>query len=172
MLHLASNHLEKFSPGNLYLLGNRNRSLFPAFKEMLRKSLNGDDEAARGRNLELVVQHGRQCGIEITPVCDYAQDKMGLSRVIVGFLLPHEHKKLVKRAESLKTIGPFYFGGDAMPVGVYNLYLDSRYVAAAEPKSVKRLRAIARVRVQLLADIQFWASYQAARQGVILLPDK
>jgi hypothetical protein len=172
MLHLASNDLEKFSPGNVYLLGSRNRSLFPALKEMLRNSLNGNDEAARARNLELVVEHGTQCGIEISAACDYAQDKMGLSRVIVGVVLPHQHKSLVKRADSLKTLGPFYFDSDGMPAGVYNIYLDSRYVAAAEPKSIKKLRAVARVRPQLLADIQFWVSYQAARQGVVLLPDK
>ncbi len=145
--------------------------MFPALKDMLRNSMNGD-EATQAKNLESVLQKGIQCGIEITPVCDYAQDKMGLSRVIVGFVLPHEHKKLVKQTNFLKPIGPFYFGGKGMPDGTYNLYLDSRYVVAAEPKAVRKLRATARVRPQLLADIQFWASYQAARQGVIFLSDK
>ena len=171
MLHLASNDLDRFSPGNLYVVEGRRPSIFPALKDMLRNSLNGD-EAAQAKNLELVIQKGRQCGIEITPVCDYAQDKMGLSRVIVGFVLPQEHKKLVKRTDFLKPIGPFYFDGGGLPSGAYNLYLDSRYVVAAEPRLVKKLRAKARVRPQLLADVQFWASYQAARQGVILLSDK
>jgi hypothetical protein len=171
MLHLASNDLDKFSPGNLYIPAGRRPSIFPAFKDMLRNSINGDEAAQQG-NLELVIRHGRQCGIEITPACDYAQDKMGLSRVIIGFVLPHEHKKLVKKADFLKPTGPFYLDGEGTPPGAYNLYVDSRYVIAAEPKAVKQLRATARVRPQLLADMQFWASYQAARQGVMLLSDK
>lgn len=173
MLHFASNDLDQFSPGNLYVVGGRRPKIFPVLRDMLRNSINGD-ATVRASNLDEVLQKGKQCGVEITPLCDFAQDKMGLSRVILGFLLPHEHKKLVKRADFLKVMGPFHFAFPAVGLDgdTYELYLDSRYVVAAQMQVVKRLHATARVRPQLLADIQSWSSYQTARQGVMLLSDR
>jgi hypothetical protein len=83
--------------------------------------------------------------------------------------VPCEHKKKIKPGQFLKSAGPFFLSEKPFKPGPYLLYLNSRYVATAEPAIVKKIRAKARVRAHLLADIQSWAAYQAARQGVMML---
>jgi hypothetical protein len=170
MLHLGSDRLEVFNPGNLFVFGKRNKpSFMPSMKDALQDCIEGNP-AQLQPNTQAIMDNARLCGVEITPVCDHAQDKMGLSRIIAGFAVPWDHQKKIKgRAQFLKTMGPFYFAERALTAGAYMLFLNSRYVAAAKPGLVKKLRAVARVRPQLLADVQSWASYQAARQGVMLL---
>jgi hypothetical protein len=171
MLHLASDQLANFSPGNLFLFGKRNRpSFMPPIGDALKDCVEGNSLALQEENLKEIVEHARLCGLEVTPACDYAQNKMGFARVIAGFVLPWDRLKKIKRnAQFLKVIGPFYFSGKLLEAGAYGLLLNSRYVATARPGLVKELRPIARVRPQLLADVQSWASYQSARQGVMLL---
>ncbi len=170
MLHLGSDRLEIFSPGNLFVFGKQNKPPFmPSMKDALQDCVEGNP-AQQLEYRQAIMEHARLCGLEITPVCDYAQNKMGLSRLLVGFAVPWDHHKKIKlKAQFLKTMGPFYFSEKMLKAGAYVLFLNSRYVAAAKPSLVRKLRAVARVRPQLLADVQSWASYQAARQGVMLL---
>jgi len=115
------------------------------------------------------LEHSHLCGLEVTPACDYAQNKIGLSRLITAFAVAYEQHKIIKGGQFLKSAGPFYFSEKPFAPGSYMLFLNSGYVATAKPSQVKKLRAKARVRSQLLADIQSWASYQPARQGVMML---
>jgi hypothetical protein len=94
---------------------------------------------------------------------------MGLSRLLSAVAVPCEHKKKIKPSQFLKPAGPFFLSEKPFKPGPYNLYLNSRYVATAKPAVVKTIRAKVRVRAQLLADIQSWAAYQSARQGVMML---
>lgn len=163
MLHLASDQLDQFNPGNLFVIGKRNKlESFPLLREVLAGCTQGKDATSAEDKAIL-------CGLEITPACDYAQGKMGLSRIIAGFIVPWHLEKSVKGAGFLKRIGPFYFGGKRLKAGAYLICLNSKYVVGVEPRFVKKLHATARVRAQLLADVQSWASYQAARQGVMIL---
>jgi hypothetical protein len=168
MLHLASDQLDNFSPGNLFVFGKTKPSFMPSMKDALQGCIEGS-QTRQAENLKVVMQCARLCGLEATPVCDYAQNKMGLSRIVVGFVVPSEHQGKIKSGQFLKAAGPFYLAEKPLVAGAYMLFFNSRYVATAKPTVVKQLRAVARVRPQLLADIQGWASYQAARQGVMLL---
>jgi hypothetical protein len=163
MLHLAPDQLDRFNPGNLYVFGKRNKlESFPALKEVLAGCTQGKDATAAEEKAML-------CGLEITPACDYAQGKMGLSRIIAGFVVPWDLEKSIKNAAFLKRIGPFYFDEKRLKAGAYLICFNSRYVLGVELNLVKKLGATARVRAQLLGDVQSWASYQAARQGVMML---
>lgn len=170
MLHLASDHLDIFSPGNLYVFGKSNRpSFMPSLNDVLQDCIEGNQEQLTV-NQNIVMGQALLCGLETTPVCDYAQNKMGLSRIVTGFALPLEHQKKIKKsAQFLKMSGPFYLSAKPFRGGAYMLFLNSRYVATAKLSVVKTLRAVARFRPQLLADVQSWTSYQGARQGVMLL---
>jgi|SRR5579859_2623483 len=168
MLHLAADQLESFNPGNLYIFGKRKTADFmPTLKDALQDCLQGKEAQQKA-----LMKPVRLCGLEVTPACDHAQNKMRVSRVIGGFIVPWEHKDTVKRnAGFLKSIGPLYFPGKQKIVkaGAYLIVLNSRYLITAKPSRVKELHAAARVRPSLLADVQSWASYQAARQGVMML---
>jgi hypothetical protein len=171
MLHFGFDQLDEFSPGNAYVFGKTNRPGFlPRLDEILTAVVEGDG-AKKAEHMGVLRANARMCGIEITPLCDFAQGKMGLAKLIAGFVLPVEHEKSAKRAAGfLKRVGPMYLPKTRItPAGPYNVYLDSRYVVATKLSQVQSLKPIARVRSQLLTDVQLWASYQAARQGVMLL---
>jgi hypothetical protein len=160
MLHLGSDQLDEFSPGNAYVFGKTNRPAFlPSVEDILGGAVEGDG-AKRAEHMAVLSANARPCGIEVTPLCDYAQGKMGLAKLIVGFVLSVEHEKSAKRgAGYLKRIGPMFLPKTrVIQPGAYNIYLDSRYIVAAKPSQVRALRPIARVRSQLLTDIQSWAA--------------
>jgi hypothetical protein len=165
MLHLAADQLESFNPGNLYIFGKKKTADFmPTLKDALQDCLQGKEAQQKA-----LMKPVRLCGLEVTPACDHAQNKMRVSRIIGGFIVPWEHKDTVKRnAGFLKAIGPLYFPGKNK-AGAYLVVLNSRYLITAKPSRVKELHAAARVRPSLLADVQSWASYQTARQGVMML---
>jgi hypothetical protein len=171
MLHLGSDHLEQFSPGNAYVWGKSNKPTFlPAIGGILVGAADVSSPKKERQNLDVLRSNARLCGVEITPICDYAQGKMGLARIIAGFVLPAGYGKSVRKAGYLKCFGPLYLPKTRVTASdSYNIYLDARHVVSAELALVKTLTPIARVRSQLLADIQLWAAYQASRQGVMLL---
>jgi len=168
MLHLAADQLKVFNPGNVYAFTPRKKPEFmPTLKEALQDCLQGNAAAQAAAK-----KGSRLCGIEVTPACDHAQNKMRVSRVVTGILVPWENKGAIKtNAGFLKVTGPFYLAkkSGSVPEGAYFLVLNSRFVVTTRPSVVKALTALARVRPHLLADIQAWASYQTARQGVMML---
>jgi hypothetical protein len=167
MLHLAADQLDSFNPGNLYVFDRKSRPEFmPTIEEVLQDCLQKEAKP------KAVFTEARLCGLEVTPACDHAQNKMRLSRVVAGFVVPWDHKSAIKsNAGFLNAIGPFHFPRKPklLKEGSYLVVFNSRYVVTAKPNLVKQLRATVRVRASLLADVQSWASYQAARQGVMML---
>jgi hypothetical protein len=171
MLHLGSHQLDEFSPGNTYVFGTTNRPAYlPTLDDILVGAVEGDGPKGAA-NLNVLRTNAKLCAVEITPLCDHAQGKMGLSKIITGFVLPCDFEKSAKRQASyLKRVGPMFLPKTrVIPSGAYSMFLDARFVVATKPSHVRALKAIVRVRPQLLADVQSWAAYQAARQGVMLL---
>jgi hypothetical protein len=168
MLHLAADQLHTFNPGNLYAFNKRSRPDFmPTIDEVLQDSLQGKDAQQKA-----VLKYARLCGLEATPACDHAQNKMRISRIVAGVIVPWDMKDAIKKnAGFLKATGPLYFPRkpQLLKEGAYLVVFNSRYVVTAKPIAVKALPAIVRIRASLLADVQSWASYQGARQGVMML---
>lgn len=165
MLHLALDHLDQFSPGNFYVFPKKHKAPFmPPLGEVVR-------DCAQGKQEQAILERGRLVALEITPLCDFAQKKMGLSRIITGFMIPHADSGLVNgRAQFLKMAGPFFFETTRiLKAGPHNIYLNSRFTTSVRVQEIEALTPIARVRVPFLADTQAWASYQGARQGLIML---
>jgi hypothetical protein len=168
MLHLAADQLDDFNPGNLYVFDKKGRPDFmPTIEEALQDGLQGKEALQAA-----VLKEARLCGLEVTPACDHAQNKMRLSRIVAGLVVPWDQKDAIKKnAGFLKVVGPFHFARKPklLKEGSYLVVFNSRYVVTAKPNLVKELPALARVRASLVADVQSWASYQAARQGVMML---
>ncbi|HKW74875.1 MAG TPA: hypothetical protein VJN64_05065, partial [Terriglobales bacterium] len=107
MLHLAFDHLDRFSPGNLYVIPKSGKIKFmPPFNDVVQDCAQGKQQQ-QAQNLGTITSNGRMIALEITPVCDFAQNKMGLSRIMSGFILPHQQSTIVKNAQFLKMAGPF-----------------------------------------------------------------
>lgn len=168
MLHLSTDNLSEFSPGNLYIFVDKLPSFMPTVEEIFKgwsASGGGEKQAA---NLAAATQAARLCAVEISPVCDHAQDKIGLSRLIAGVILPWANSLKMSRSQFIKTVGPLKIAEALLP-GEYGLHLNSRYVASSSPGRVKKLKPTFRVKPELLSDIQTWSSYQGSRQGIRIL---
>lgn len=171
MLLLATDDLEKFSPGNLYLFESTEShpSFMPTVNELLKGwPIPGADQKLK-ENILTVSKAAHLCAVEISPVCDHAQDKIGSSRLIAGIVLPWELPFKVKPlGQFLKLVGPLRLKKDSLD-GEYGLYLNSRYMISARLERIKKLKPAFRVKSELLADIQTWGSYQGSRQGIRVL---
>jgi len=168
MLHLALHDRRQLAPGNMYIFTEKRPHWMPRLNKILDDCIQGND-AQRQANLDAVSADARLIGVEISPVCDHAQKKLRQSKLLAGFLVSEEHKKRIKTAEFLKSIGPLYLKSKKIAEGVYMIYLNSRYGPTADPAKVGKFSAYGRFRQQVLADIQAWSAYQSARQGVMLL---
>jgi hypothetical protein len=171
MLHLAEEGLQQFAAGNVYTFPVAGAAGFvPSLRDLLRGAVHGDAAEAKKRTKTLVEKIQR-CGVEISPVCDHAQGKLGLAKVAMGFLVPHVHAKWInEKADFMISKGPFFIDWTKRAsAGAFTLYLNSRYITAPRTGIMRRLRAKARVRSELLAEIQVWAAYRGSRQGLMLV---
>ena len=167
MLHLGADRTRGWRSGNLYVFTSRSvPRAFPRLGEVMRPLVEKDPTKE-------VLRSCRLCGVEITPACDYAQKKAGFAKLLMGVMISTENDKNAKfkaRAGFLKRIGPLFFDRPRLlDRGTYYMILNSQFVATARISVLNGLRATARVRPQLLADIQVWAAFQGARQGVLFL---
>ena len=115
--------------------------------------------------------------VEITPLCDYSQDKTSHCRFILGLLVPEKFRKHIKpqnRTPFIREVGLIHMReSDSCPIsGDYILVLNSRYVIGIlSNKIVKNIEAC-RLRKQVLTDIQHWFAGQVARPGYVSIGDQ
>lgn len=111
--------------------------------------------------------------IEITPVCDYAQQKHGLPRLIPGLLVNADIAGSIKSATEYLWIGrPTHLGikdSTRFPQKDYVLVADVRYLTTTGFASFKDIAPVCRLRKGTLASIQATVSGHAARPGVTSL---
>jgi hypothetical protein len=138
----------------------------PRVKEMMKKL--PQDSTERNK----IISQFFPILVEITPPCDYSQDKTCQIRLISGLLVPHDLKKYAKEnAEFVFSSGPLAFEKSIMcpAEGDYYLNLNSRYVTGIDKVEVVDSKEAYRIRKQLLTDILAWFGRQAARPGHISL---
>lgn len=111
---------------------------------------------------------------EVSPLCDFAQNKMKLSRIVKGFLCPIEvqidgstiqtDKKLKRRAHFL-YITPVIEYKEKL----YRLVIDFRYFSANSIDEINKNTPIFRLRKDILIDIQTKLSSHMNRPGVLFV---
>jgi hypothetical protein len=105
--------------------------------------------------------------VELTPSCDFAQNKNPICRLVAGVIVPVTWKDCIKdRALYLKAIGPVLLNDQAEPSFIV---LNAQYTFGLPQKALQTPLPIARIRHQLLVDIQAWLSSHTSRPGVISL---
>ena len=100
--------------------------------------------------------------LEITPACDYAEEKRMVSRILPGFLWPKEFsKKIPKTAEYLYKSKEVFIDGS-----VYVMVFDFRYLTSIEIPKLPSKQVLFVLQSELLADIQSKLSNHVSRLGV------
>jgi len=105
--------------------------------------------------------------LNVTPICDYAQDKAPMSRMLPGLMIPESERA------SFNTQPAYVYISDAT-VNWKNdnffFLFDFRYLHSISKKESGSLIPTVKFKYELLADIQIKLSSHVNRAGVIYLP--
>jgi len=184
-------------PGNLYIL-EENGSLEK--ERFIRDSINWETLKQRYEELygdkkdkpsktrfdndfqKNLAEKVKFVKLEVTPLCDFLQRKMTVSRTILGFLCPpkismhigneniefgmlDKKKPLIKqKAEFLHTSPMFEYDNN-----LYFLVLDFRYFSSVPLTEIRDEKPIFRLRKEILSEIQIKLSSHINRTGVLYL---
>lgn len=112
----------------------------------------------------------KKIGVVVTPLCDYAQKKKALDRVVKGVLIEARYREFIDDKSDAIFISPTIRFNDK----TYILIIDYRYfetLKLSEELKISESKYIAlfRVRHQLLAEIQSKLSRHINRQGILFL---
>jgi hypothetical protein len=148
-------------PGNVYKIDEK-------------MHIEGGLNTSNANELEEIKNKSIPVIVEVSPLCDFAQNKMKLSRIVKGFLCPAEvqingttiqsYKKLKSRAHFL-YIAPVIEYQEKL----YRLVIDFRHFSANSIDEINGNRPIFRLRKDILIDIQTKLSSHINRPGVLFV---
>lgn len=156
-------------PGNLYVKDgwHQDAESFPANYDQLIKEFfdnAGEIERLRGTSYPILV--------ELTPECDFTQNKNKMGRLVAGLLIP------VQPPPKFKNLGPYFYKIDPFSInesdhlgaaGDYFLVLSARFLFSVSLDRLANCQPRTRVRRQVLVDLQAWFASHAARPGMLTL---
>lgn len=164
MLHLAFEKDGKYAAGNIYCFKAENKpSWVPSCHKLLADFLKKPTQKQ---------ELSSKCHpilIEVSAICDHAQNNIRLARFLAGLLIPVSEQKKIKRAEFIWTLGPLLING--LP-GPHFLCLSARHLVTRPLKGVASMKPSARLRNQPLIHLQAWFARHASRPGLILLEER
>ena len=102
--------------------------------------------------------------LEVSPSCDYAQDKWKLHRVLHGLMWPENDFNKIKKADYIYT-SPIFKVGDK----IYKFVFDLRYLTTLLFDELTDKDPVLRIRHDLLVDIQSKIAGHINRPGVMCL---
>ena len=154
---------------------------FPSLDQLLDdmvRSRPRPDEEGRQQQLEAEdekIEELKAAGcipiaMEVTPLCDYQQNKVRLPRFLCGVAVPYEERHRTKRPEGfLRTDNaPIDFeSGDL--AGRKMLVWNSRYIVSVRDGDVNGEAKLVRLRQAPLIDVQAWLASQLNRPGYLSL---
>ncbi len=144
--------------------------------EVLKDIFEPNQLALRQKGKEPVAWHylsevERACGlvlVEVTPVCDYVQDKHVFSSFVCGVLVPVDHQSKVRgsNAQFLWKTPPFSLRAtDSSEVTDSVLVLDFQFTFSTEKQCAGGVRPLFRLREAVLHAIQAGRGRHVSRPG-------
>ena len=147
-------------PGNVY-------EDEPMEREFIKGILNENIED----RLNSIIQNSIPVFVDVTPVCDFVQQKIRMSRMVKGALIPGSinsdeniWKKIKKNAAFIYVSPVIHYKGEN-----YKMVLDFRYFTSREPDKLDSGKILFRIRKEMLSDIQIRLSSHVNRVGVLFI---
>ena len=104
--------------------------------------------------------------VEVTPACDYANNKCEIARFAAGVLVDENEQKSFKIGPAerafLWEIGPITLGGEN---GLWHIVLNARLWAFRPWPRRTKANPACRLREEPLVDLQHWLASHASRPG-------
>jgi hypothetical protein len=105
--------------------------------------------------------------VEVSPVCDFAQHKRPLARLIAGLAVPPNGVPIARSGDAVWRFETVKIAGLPQPVV---LVFSSRFVFGLDAKVVPRgIVQLGRVREVVLSALRHWNAQQASRVGYALV---
>lgn len=145
-------------PGNIYETDNKKKEITLKIEELYKGDINSYSSK------EDLIQRTRYIFVEVSPYCDYAQDKWRVHRILQGLLWPGEHSDKIKKADFIYTSPVF-----EIKKAVYKFVFDLRYLDSVSLGELEDSIPLLRIRHELLVDIQSHLARHINRPGVISL---
>lgn len=170
---------EAFRPGTIYWMadadgfkGATSFSVEGMAMEFCQKEILKDENATKLREW---VSASRPVLLEISPACDFAQQKRPIARLVGGFLVPKGRETQIKKRpeegySTLRDLGGFV-KIPALHKEMNWLLVFSSAVVLSWPEKIAApfLKPIARLKEPVLSDLRNWLSGQGARLGYLFV---
>ncbi len=140
------------------------RNVEKNYKIIVNSLVTIDSEKERKVLRDSILESSMKIELNISPLCDYAQEKMQCARIVPGLLLDIGYK------EQLSTTNMYNYISDCeirFRDKDYYLLFDFRFLYSKPETILKRRIAHNKIKHQLLADIQLKLGSHVTRSGVL-----
>ncbi len=153
-LHISSEKSKTPIPGNIYKLEDIHINLDKEqiLKDIIQNQINDDEKNKLTVNLIL---------LEVSPFCDYAQNKWKMHRMLAGVRCSLSSENKTKKADFIYKTPLFNINNEL----IY-LVFDIKYLTSISPELLKDKESIMRIRKELLNDIQSKIAGHINRLGI------
>lgn len=160
------------APGSVYRIDSLAKPIQADFRGLLSDTLktlpDGTTQAKRDERAQVEAE-ALTLGIEVTPVCDYQQDKHQITRLLGAVAVPVAHVKNhleERRGGPVRLLPPIRFDDDAL-TGSYVLALNANYLVTR--RGLGRAKARYRLRAEVLADVIAFHGAHSTRPGYLAI---
>lgn len=171
-LHLSGRPPVSGGAGLLYLLTPAKVKKFGvSFEDLLKDLMQAQNGQVPAANLATALEHAKAVAVEVSPVCDHAQKKVRMARLLLGVFVPQANRNIFNtKLDYAWSCGPL----DLSPLkqeGAGFIVLSARHLVAMDPQSIaKKLgRPRARLRGQALIHLQAKLTQNIMKPDLMLL---
>lgn len=161
LLLLFDKNIKYAQPGNIYGLSNKIGKK-PDLNELFQ-----DNKLDTYPEKNDLISNIKYIFLEVSPSCDYAQEKLRIHRCLAGVLWPFDHAKKIKKYADFLYKTPSL----EMNNKLYVIVFDLRYFFSMPIQKLRNKKALFRLRRDLLIDIQSGISKHINRPGILSLSD-
>lgn len=164
-LHVSIQESKQSYPGNLYKLAECTKSISLDPNKLFESLVQTDHKADKD-----LFNRTTPILLEVSPSCDYAQNKIKFAKFLGGLLVEKNDYGLFKQPnykqplEAILFLDPLWLGEKEL-----RILLSSHYLLTIDKEQATQLSSFARLRNQWLTYIQFWLAQQLSRPGVVML---
>lgn len=174
MLHCSFDDLNTPGAGSVYVLsGSQLAPLFPDVNTMVsplvpRGKITPEEFAKR---VAEVASSIIPIAVEISPACDHVQGNLIVARLIGGYLAPVDMQPSIKNTlpQSIWKVAPLWLSPPGASASTYMLLVNSLLIASCALDTLRKEKALFRIRSQAFSNLQVSFATHAARPGMLLL---
>jgi len=158
-LHISLESNDKPIPGNIY---SSIENICLGKEKLIESIFNGD--ISQFSEKENLIEISELIHLEVSPFCDYAQNKWKRNRILSGIKWPEKYENNLKKADYIYKTSLFRIDNN-----LYYFVFDIRLLSSIEIEKLNDVKSTMRIRKELLNDIQTKIAGHINRLGITSL---